>query len=211
MNDDVLKKIKELIRTKKPLIGKDKFEIMVNTCVNGIREHLKDYKKFNALVESLIGDSSYHFRVDTFITAVRSDQGGDQPVKADRSDFEPYKRAFVYTSFRLSGEEPENQERIKWELDRYSSFLANNRLIDCKTPDSHIFKRHLTRSEYEEISSLRMSAGTGKLRPFTEVKYHDEEFELDSERTSEAVKPITESMNARFWYNEPEEEAVLEF
>ena len=33
MNEDVLKKIEELIRTKKPLMGKDKFEIMVNTCV----------------------------------------------------------------------------------------------------------------------------------------------------------------------------------
>ena len=172
---------------------------------------MKDYKKFNVLVESLIGDSSYHFRVDTFITAVRRDQSGDLPEKADRSDFEPYKRAFVYASFRLSGEEPENQERINGELDRFSSFLANSRLIDFNTRDGHIFKRHLTRSEYEEISGLRLSAGTGKLRPYAEVKYQDEEFESDTERTAEAVKPIAESMNARFWYDEPAYEPELEF
>jgi hypothetical protein len=207
MNEDVLKKIKELIRSKMPSVSRDKLESFTGMCINGIREYLKDFTKFNALIKKLTEDTSFHFRVDAFITEVKRNQRGDNPVKGEKGDLEPYKKGFVYVTFRLSGEEPENQERINGELDRYSHFLANSRLIDCKALNGHIFKRYLTRSEYEEISGLRLSAGTGKLRPYAEVKYIDEESEPDTERTAEAVKPVMESMKTKFWYDEPAYEA----
>jgi hypothetical protein len=98
---------------------------------------------------------SFHFRVDAFITEVKRNQCGDNPVKGEKGDLEPYKKGFVYVTFRHSGEEPEDFDRIDREIRSFSSYLANNRVIEFKAPDGRYLKRYLTQSEYEEISNLR--------------------------------------------------------
>ena len=132
--------------------------------------------------------------------------GGDNPAKGENGDFEPYKRAFIYASFRLSGEEPENFERIDREIERFSSYLANNRVIEFKAPDGRMLKRYLILTEYEEISNLRTAAGTGRLRPFADVKYGEEIIEPDSDKIRGILETAGEviRINEKDLYDENE-------
>lgn len=202
MNEEVLKRIRELIAAKKPELSKKNSDNQVNICVDGIREMVRDIPGVIKLIRDLIANPTYRFRADSFIAEVRKNQGINKPDRAEYSDFAAYKKAWVYITFVLSGEEPPNKERISVEVDNFSQSLANERLIDYKGPDGRECKRHLTRAEYEEIARERQAAGTGQLLLYNEVKYLTENLTQTPGNSTRIVDSVTEK-----WYNkEPEYE-----
>lgn len=162
MPEKIIEILERIISAHRPNWGEKLVSGTALKTYNGIKDISIDLRKLTELSKVLIETPKLKISASDLIIAIKKYFGTPAGVgePGTYNEFKPYLRSFCQINIDDD-----------YAMERFSSYLANDPIIEYRTGDDRIIKRHLKRSEYDTVSNTRLANGKNGLLPYSMVKF----------------------------------------
>lgn len=195
--EKILEILYKIIKSHRPNYTENEVKGMAELVLNNCRDTITDTNKLKELSKKLIETPNLKVTAAVLTIEIKKyfgSQNSSTENSGNYSEFKPYLKAL--TGVILDTD---------FDIKRFSSYLANTQIVEYKTGDDRSVTRYLKRSEYDQVSSIRVANGNRPLLSYKNVKFEigweDQAIEdniIDRITSGKVLKNVNDDNNIKY-------------